>query len=63
MEWEKIFVNDILDKGLVSKIYKELTKLNMDERPKRKTGSHQNPGKQATTSLTMAAATSYLICL
>ncbi|EFH22016.1 hypothetical protein NEIPOLOT_02212, partial [Neisseria polysaccharea ATCC 43768] len=26
-EWEKIFANDILDKGLVSKIYKELTKL------------------------------------
>ena len=25
MEWEKIFANDILDKGLVSKIYKELT--------------------------------------
>ena len=26
-EWEKIFANNILDKGLVSKIYKELTKL------------------------------------
>ena len=26
-EWEKIFANDILDKGLVSKIYTELTKL------------------------------------
>ena len=26
MEWEKIFANDILDKGLVSKIYKEFTK-------------------------------------
>ena len=25
--WEKIFANDILDKRLVSKIYKELTKL------------------------------------
>ena len=25
MEWEKIFANDISDKGLVSKIYKELT--------------------------------------
>ena len=24
-EWEKIFANDISDKGLVSKIYKELT--------------------------------------
>ena len=27
-EWEKIFANDISDKGLVSKICKELTKLN-----------------------------------
>ena len=27
-EWEKIFANDISDKGLVSKIYKELTKFN-----------------------------------
>ena len=27
-QWEKIFANDISDKGLVSKIYKELTKLN-----------------------------------
>ena len=26
-EWEKIFANDILDKEVVSKIYKELTKL------------------------------------
>ena len=24
-EWEKMFANDISDKGLVSKIYKELT--------------------------------------
>ena len=27
-EWEKIFANDISDKGLVSKIHKELTKFN-----------------------------------
>ena len=27
-EWEKIFANDISDKGLVSNIYRELIKLN-----------------------------------
>ena len=28
MEWEKIFANDISEKRLVSKIYKELIQLN-----------------------------------
>ena len=28
MEWEKIFANDIADKGLVAKIYKGFIKLN-----------------------------------
>ena len=31
VEWEKIFANDISDKGLVSKIYKELTKLHTEK--------------------------------
>ena len=28
-EWEKIFANNILDQGLISKIYKELIQLNI----------------------------------
>ena len=28
-EWEKIFANDMFDKGLISKIYKELIKPNI----------------------------------
>ena len=27
-DWEKIFANDVMDKGLVSKFYKQLTMLN-----------------------------------
>ena len=33
-EWEKIFANDISDKELVSKIYKELIKLNTQKTKK-----------------------------
>ena len=29
VEWEKIFVNDVFDKGLISKIYKQFIHLNI----------------------------------
>ena len=31
-EWEKIFANDVTFKGLISKIYKQLTQLNIKEK-------------------------------
>ena len=44
MEWEKIFANDILDKGLVSQINKELIKLNTQKpnNPAKKTAEDMN---------------------
>ena len=37
-EWEKIFANDVIDKGLISKIHKQLMQLKNEKKKKSKNG-------------------------
>ena len=41
-EWEKIFANDVTDKGLIFKIYKQLTQFNNNKKQTTQLRNGQN---------------------
>ena len=45
MEWAKIVVNDLTDKGLTSKIYKQLIQLNIKKKKTNQTTQSKNGQK------------------
>ena len=46
MEWEKIVANDAMDKGLISKIYKQLIQLIRKKKRKKEKTTHFKIGQK-----------------